>query len=475
MSLAQLLLVLKGRWKPALIVWFVIVALTLTISLVLPKQYLATSTVVVDIKPDPLAGFLMGQQIPAYVATQIDIIQSERVALRVVRNLKLAESPEIRQQWLDETKGKGSIENWLSELFQKFLIVKPGRDSTVIAVSYKNQSAQFASAMANAFVQAYLETTVEMRVDPARQYTSFFDSRAKEAREALDKAQTKLSEFQRENGIIASDERLDIETSRLNELSSQYVSLQALASESSSRNAQANQSAERMPEVINNGLVAALKADISRAEARLQELNSRYGENHPNVIETRASLSELRTRLDAEIKRVTGSVGVTNTVTRAREADVRASLEAQRAKVLKLKTVRDEGTLLQRDVENAQRAFEQTMQRFSQTNMESQTTQSNVYVLTQATPPVQPDSPRVTLNTVIAFFVGLVIAVIVALVMEMLDRRLRAPEDVVHALGLPVIGMIPAPGMQILGRRLATPLLEQRLLGQLSSPAAKEA
>ncbi|MDP0919638.1 hypothetical protein Q6272_31830, partial [Klebsiella pneumoniae] len=81
-------------------------------------------------------------------------------------------------------------------------------------VSYKGNDPRFAAAIANAFVAAYNETTLELKVDPARQYSSFFDLRAKEARDQLEQAQAKLSQFQAETGVIAVDERLDVENAR---------------------------------------------------------------------------------------------------------------------------------------------------------------------------------------------------------------------------------------------------------------------
>ncbi|NMV20996.1 chain length determinant protein EpsF, partial [Vibrio parahaemolyticus] len=89
--------------------------------------------------------------------------------------------------------------------------------------------------MANAFVQAYIETHLDLRADPAKRFSTFFDQRAKQLREQLEAAQNRLSEYQKQHGLIATDERLDIENARLNELSSQLVAIQALATESSSR------------------------------------------------------------------------------------------------------------------------------------------------------------------------------------------------------------------------------------------------
>ncbi|HEY2926011.1 chain length determinant protein EpsF [Piscinibacter sp.] len=473
MSLGQFLSILRARWGVAALVLFITVGTTMVISLLLPKQYSATASVVVDMKPDPVAGALYppGMLAPAYMATQVDVIQSTRVAQRVVRNLKLTESPEVRRQWQEASEGEGDIEQWLVGTFKRLMDVKPSRESNMINVSYRSPDPRFAAALANAFVQAYIDTTLEMRVDPARLYSSFFDVRAKEARETLEKAQARVSAFQRAKGIIATDERLDVENARLNELSTQLVMSQALSAESSSRQAQAQgASSDRMQEVLNNQLVASLTGDLSRAQARLKELGARLGDGHPQVIEAKASIAELRGRIDAETKRVTAGVGVTNSIFRNREAQIRAELEAQRAKVLRMKQVRDESTVYLRDVENAQRVYDALLARLNQASMESLTTQSNIYVLAQAQPPLQASSPKVLLNTLLSIAIGAMLAVGATLVLELLDRRVRALEDVSTALGLPVLGVMPLPaGRRALGGR-RIPLMQQRLLGALPSP-----
>lgn len=472
MSFGQFLSILKARRWVALAVLLSTVVIVLVVSLLLPKQYTAIASVVVDSKPDPISAILYsGAASPGYMATQVDVLQSDRVALRVVRDLKLNENEQVRQQWLEQTQGKGSIETWLAPTLQKQMDVKPSRESSVINVSYKATDPQFAAALANAFVQAYLQTTLELRVDPARQYSSFFDTRSKEARDALEVAQRKLSAYQKEKGIIASDERLDVETARLAELSSQAVVLQSLASESSSRQMQSRGGqAERMQEVLSNPVISGLKVDLSRAEGRLQELSSRLGDNNPQVQEAKATIASLRSKIATEVQSVTGGVGVSNNINRQREADTRAALEVQRAKVLRLKAVRDEGAVLMRDVESAQRAFESITQRLTQTTLESQTTQSNINLLTAATPPLEPSSPRLVLNSLLAVFIGTMLAVGAALLFEIKDRRVRTVEDVTTALGLAVIGIMPRPTARRLGGITKPSLAQQRMVGRLAAP-----
>lgn len=445
MTFQQFLLILRARWLTVVLTFVLIVGGTLGVSLLLPKKYTASAALLVDVKaPDPLYGALMqGMIAPGYMATQIDIIQSERVARRVVRMLKIDENASARRQWQEETEGKGSIEAYFAELLGKQLEVKPSRESNVINISYKSAEPQFAAVIANAFAQAYVDTNVELRADPAKQYAGWFDARTKGLREQLESAQGRLSQFQRDNGITNVDERLDVENARLQELSSQLVAMQALRTESSSRQAQ-TRNTETLPEVLQSGLVQSLKADVARQDAKLKDLSSQYGPNHPQVLRAVAEGQALRAKLEAEVTRVAGGVGTNNRVNVQREAEIRASLEAQKKKVLSIKQQRDEIAVIQREVENAQKAYDLTAQRLVQTNLESQTQQTNIVVLNPAVEPTEPSSPKLLLNTLLSIFVGTMLGVGLALLLELFNRRVRSPEDIVEALGLPVIGYLDA-------------------------------
>ena len=96
----------------------------------------------------------------------------------------------------------------------------------------------------------------------------------------------------------------------------------------------------------------------------------------------------------------------------------------------------------QKDVENAQRAYDMVGQRLSQTSLESQTQQTNVSVLTAAEPPVKHSSPKLLLNTALAIFLGALLGVATALVLELNNRRIRSAEDLAEALGVPVLAVL---------------------------------
>lgn len=448
MTLRQFLTVLRARWVLALGVLALSLAVATALALLLPKQYTATASLVIDVKStDPIAGVLSpALTMPSYMATQVDIIESERVTLRVVQALKLTEIGEMRDKWQRETGGAGRLDVWLAGLLQRNLDVKPARESNVIQVSYKSADPVFSAVVANAVVKAYLETMLELRIDPAKHFSTFFDARSKELRDAVERAQDKLSAFQRKSGILGSDERLDVETLRLNELSAQLVAVQGARADSRSRAAATDGQIDQLQEVIANPVVATLRADLARQDAKLQELTERLGERHPQVIEIRANIAATQAKLAEESQRVSGSVRVGNGINQSRELQVRTSVEAQRAKLLGMKAQRDELAVLQRELEHAQRGYDGVMTRLTQTSLESLTPQTNALMLMTATEPSKASSPKLALNLVIGGLAGVLLAMAAAFAREVSDRRIRSLEDVARDVGLPVLGsMLGAP------------------------------
>ena len=391
MNLTHFLAVLRARWVSAVVVFAAVLVASILYLVFATRVYTATASVLIDAKPDPVSTMLYGGATPALINTQIEILRSDRVAQRVISNLKLAELADMRSAWASAKSGL-TIQEWLTETIENGLDPKvsaPG--SNVINIAYRSSDPRFASMIANAYVQAFLETSIELRVDPARQYSGFFTDQQKESRAALEAAQNKLSAFQKEKGIVGSDDRFDLEASRLATLSNELVAIQNERIAASTRQSQVGSS--QMSEVLSNGTVSGLKNDLSAAELKLQDLSSRYGDKHPQVLEARAAVTQLRAKLSRATSDVTSSIGTDARVSRAREAEVQAAIDAQRAKVLQLKETRDQVAVLQRDVDNAQKSYDLVYNRASQTNLESQNRQSNATVISQATTAAPASSP----------------------------------------------------------------------------------
>jgi len=443
MSFSQLLSILMARKLIAIWVFAVTVLVATVVSLLLPKTFSATATLLINSKgADPVTGLtLPATLMPGYMATQVDIIQSHNVALKVVSKLGVTNSDTAKEVFEKATNGEGNIDDWYADRFLQSLSVKPSRTSDVIEISYEGADPVFAAALANAFADSYINTSLQMKTEPAKQAAVWFDQQIKGLRQNVEQAQAKLSAFQQENGIAFSGERMDTEAARLSELSSQLVMAQAQTFDSTSRQSQLKRGgASESPDILANGLIQGLKSQLVQAETRLNEVSQRLGVNHPQYQAAQSDVANIRNLIRVETAKTSSSVGQTARVSQQKEAGIQASLSQQKERVLKLKSQHDEMAVLEREVEGAQRMYDNALLRFGQTNMESQSGQTNISVLNPAIAPLKHSSPKVLLNIVLSIFLGALLGIGFALVAEMFDRRVRSADDLKQLLDMPVLG-----------------------------------
>lgn len=445
MNLSQVLSIfVQRRWIIG-VTLVCTVAATLGLSLLLPKSYKATAVLVLNYKGvDSVSGMIMPSQLmPGYIATQVDILNSKSVALKVVDNLHLADNPEVKKNFQDAMNGEGSIREWLADLLRKKLEAVPSRESSVLEVSFTGADPGFAAAVANAFAHEYQQTAIQLSVEPMKKASVYFNNQIKGLRDNLEKAQGRLSSYQQDKGIVSLDNRLDVETARLNDLSTQLVAVQGQLMESSSRQRQAQGSdGADSPDVMANPLTQSLKTSIVQAEARLSDLSQRLGVNHPQYQSAKAELDKLKTQLASQVRAASSAVAGTTRILQRRESELRGALQAQKDKVLELNRARDQLTVLTREIDSAQRAYDLSTQRFNQTSLEGKADQTDVSILAEAVPPAKPTGPKVVLNTLASLFLGTLLGMMFSILAEALDRRLRTEEDFVEALDVPVLATI---------------------------------
>lgn len=472
MTLQQLLRILRARAGVAIAITVLTIMTALAVSLLLPKTYSASTAVVIDVKsPDPIAGVVLpGLISPGYMATQVDIINSGRVALRVVDLLKLQADPLLRQQWAEAIEGKTAgagdqavtegaeaFPVWIASQLHKKLAVKPARESNVINIGFSGRDPEFVARAANAFAQAYIDVNLELKVEPARQNASWFEGQVQLVRDRLESAQRAYSAYQQKSGIVATDERVDFETNRINELSTQLSVVQGETTDAHSRSLAASNGT--LSDVMQNPLIASLKTDVARLEAKLQESSGNLGRNHPQIQRAESELASLKGRLDGETAKIIGSIGTSYQIGKLRETELRAAIEAQKTRLLGLNRQRDEIAVLKRDVESAQRAFDDVSLRAAQTRLESVSVMTNMVVLSPAAVPSEPSNPKIKVNLLIAAFLGALLGVGFGLVQELANRRVRSPVDLTEIAGLPLLGVVPHVEPGTFARRPRRPQL----------------
>jgi succinoglycan biosynthesis transport protein ExoP len=445
MNFSQFLLILRARQKIVLLTIFITVATTLLVSLVLPKTYKATSSLVMNYKGiDAVTGLTTpGQLLPGYMATQIDIISSKNVALRVVDQLKLANDPAVIAQFNESADGKGTVRDWLADLLLKKLEIVPSRESSVVDISFKGADPQFVATIANAFAEEYQNINIQLKVEPMKKASIYFSEQTKMLRDNVETAQSRMSKFQQEHGIVSVDNRLDVEMNRLNDLSAQLVTAQGQMMEARSRQRMAqNGKAGESPDVAGNPLIQSLKMGLGNAETKFAEISQRLDTNHPQYQSAKSEVDNLRADLQEQLRSTSNSVANNAQIMQQREAAIREAMIWQKNKLLELNRTRDEMGVLSKDIESAQRAYDAASLRFSQTKIEGQVDQSDIALLNPAVPPAEPDGPKVLLNTLVSIFLGTMLGLGLGMLAELMDRRVRSADDLVDLLQVPVLGAL---------------------------------
>jgi chain length determinant protein EpsF len=414
-------------------------------TLLWPKRYTAEAALIVEMRIDPVLGALApALAAPSYMATQVEVLKSERVASRAVKILGVERSPSAVAQWREDTGAKIPLERYYANLLQHGLSIEPTRGSNLINLSFTAADPKFAQAAANAFAQAYLDVSVDLRVAPARQSASFLEDQSEKLRANLEKAQATLSAFQQSKGIVVTDERLDQESARYSALMAQLAVAQAERVEAATK--QRNSGAETSPDVLQSGSVQNLKSQLAAAQTKLGEASNLYGKNHPTRQQIEVQVDELQRQLTAEIRRVSGGASVSSRGSSQKLSELQTLVDEQKKLLLALRADKDQIAVYVRDVEAAQRAYDAVALRLTQLNMEGQNNQANTRLLSPAVEPIEPSRPKVLVGILGALVGGLAVGLGVALGLETLDRRVRRPEDLIVTAGVPVIGVLRPAG-----------------------------
>ena len=224
---------LRARWRLIALTTLVVLAIVGIWTWTSPRTYTAAATLLFDTQQaDPVASKSGGGQTKAaaLIGTQADIIRSVYVAQRVARNLGMDRNPELVRQY-QASNSSLPIQEWIGRRITKPLEILPTRNTSVLAVNYKSEDPALAARLATAFAQAYVQVQLQLRIDPARVYSQWFESQIREARGRLEQAQAQLTRFQQERGLVGAG-RFDIEQAQLSALSQQLTVAQADAAQS---------------------------------------------------------------------------------------------------------------------------------------------------------------------------------------------------------------------------------------------------
>ena len=472
MDLNQFILALRARRKAFIIAMAAVIVTAIAVALIVPKKYVSTATIIVDARDEQI--FSPARMSPReranYLQTQVDLVLSPRVAAQVSRDLKLAQRPGVREAWESDTGGQGNIDEWLGAQLKEKVTVETSV-SNLMLINFASDDPKFATEVANGFAKAYLDTALQLRTEPTREASLWFEDQLKSLRTQVTQAQTKLNSFQKQKGILVEDARVDVESTRLAELSTALMAARGATAEAQSRHKQSIEilenggSPEAIPEVLANAYINGLKVDLGRVESRIEQESAVLGPNHPQYIRSQAEAQGIRSKMQSETKKLIAGLGNAVEQSKKRERDIQAAIDAQNERLLSLKDYRIEMAGMSRDIDAAQRSYDAVLGRYMQTKIDSSAKQTNALLLAPAIQPLKPLHPKVGLIAGLSVVLGALLAGGIVYVLEMLDRRVRSRHDLESRLAVPSLGRL-SKWQPTGGRLLPAPMRAARALPQ---------
>lgn len=497
MSLTLFLRVLVARWPWVAVLTLLGAGGAAALVEATPRQYTAEANLMVNFGG---GGTAIDDAYPAslfsdYVATQMNLIDSRAVGVKAVEDLGLQGRAGLMRRFEHALDGplarlRGLTERiaayWsgppdappspaqrardLADALRHHLAVGNTDGSGMLNLSFSSSDPWVSAQVVNAFARAYLGTNVDLNAEPAREDAKWFNGQIQGLSDNLERAQAALSRFQQRNSIVATDERVDTETARLQDLSSQLTVAQTKSYALQADQQQVHEylaggsGTGLIPDVLNDPVVQQLKESIADQRRKLSEVASRVGHNHPEYIGAEAQLKALQERLVNEIGGISRGIDASVAAAATRRQSLVDAVAAQKGKVLSLRHDRDRLDLLKTKVDNAQRVYDAALRRMSQARIQSHSTRSSVSLVNKAVAPTRPSGPHAVRYLAGGVVAGLVIGIGLALWREVRDRRVRSRDDVQELLGLPVFATVtPRPARRPSRRPEPPPRLLPRL------------
>src|SRR5882672_7682376 len=384
-----------------------------------------------------------------YIETQSRILTSETLALQTIRNNGLSSRPEFSSpSGPSEAIASGSLANQkrppeLAE-FLGSLSVKRVPNSRLMDVSFESTDPQLAARIVNAHIVSYIEQNFRSKYESTTQASTWLADQLGELKIRVQKAEDARIAYERQNQIWTLDDKQNITSQRLSDINKQLTDAQSerMKKESLYEFAKSG-NLDAVPQVQSNAALADLMKKRSDASSQYTESLSQYGPNFPKVQRLQAQLKEFDQSIEKEKKNILDVLESDYKEARQRESLLTQALDQQKAETNQMAGKLVEYNILKREAEANKTLYEGLMTKLKETAISQGLRSSNIRVVDPAMIPSTPARPAKSRNLALAFLVGLVGGIGLALMREYLDNTVKSPDDVETLSRLPSLAVVP--------------------------------
>jgi succinoglycan biosynthesis transport protein ExoP len=461
---------LRRQYLVVLLALAVMLGLCIAYVMTAPPGYTAEAKLLIDTRKLQLLQQQQasaGEMAPdtAWIDSQVEILESENVALSVIKQLHLNDDPEFTNPragliWsvigfamglFDTSRGapsEFSIMRLAVETLETKLQVKRVGLTYIIEIDFRSYDPNKASRIANAVADAYIVDQLESKYQTTRRAGVWLQDRINELREQSTTAERAVVDFRAKNNIVDTGGRL-MNEQQLVELNSGLMQARAQTAEAKARLERIDQITKSdlpdgtVTDTLKNDVITKLRdqyMDFSRKEA---DWSRRYGASHLAAVNMRNQMAEIRRNILDELQRIAQSYKSDYEIAKAREGSISSTLD----EIVSQSQTTNQAQITLRELESTAQTYRALHDNFLQRYMESVQQQSfpitEARVITEATPPLRPSHPRTKLILAAGVTGGLVLGFGFGFFREMSDRVFRTADQVESTLQTDCIAVVP--------------------------------
>ena len=456
--LDYLIILRKHQW---LIVTFLLTVVTVVTiaSFKMKPEYEAAARVEIDKEAQTMqqpfsdaSSYGEYEDSEAYIETQTKILQSETMAMMTIKSMDLTRYPEFGGSpssiaW--QHPGPSGPRPAILGAFLGRLSVKRVPNSRLIEVQFEAEDPQLAAQIVNTHLQNYVEQNFRSKYDATIQASNWLSAELEELRIKVEKSEDARIAYERENQIWQIDEKQDITTQKLVDLSKAVTDAQTDVAEKEALYRMAvSGNVDALPAARTNPVIANLTTRKSALDEQYAEALDQYGPNFPKVLRIAAQQKEVDDDLVKARKTMVESVEEDFTTARTHADLLQEALDKQKAEANSLAEKLVQYHILQHDAESNKQLYDGLLQKLKEAGITAGLRSSNIRVVDPALAPTTPARPQKARNILLSFLVGLVGGVGLALFREYLDNTVKSPDDIESLTGLPSLAVVPSlPGL----------------------------
>jgi exopolysaccharide transport family protein len=480
-DLREMARILRRRWKMVALPPLALVTLGLIYIMVVSTLYTGISTVLVD--PRRASVVETNQSVlsnfgtdDATIESQTLLIQSVAILQRVIEKLKLTTDPEFMPTpgILDPVRRLFSIFSSDSpaagaspeetararsvEILQRRMKVTRQGTTFLVDINVSSESPQKAAVIANAVAEAYFEEQVRAKSDATRIATTWLNGQIAELKSRVVASEQAVETFRTQNNLAVS-QGVTVNDQQITDLNNKLISARVQTAEARAKFDQVQQMAKSggdpgsINAAITSDIVSKLRTQYAEIAKNEADLSSKYGPRHPLVANVRAQLQDTQRLINEEIQRIVQSTRHDYDIARSREASLQQSFDQLQGVSGSSGQAQVRLHELQREAEANRTLYESYLARFKETSAQESLEMPDSRVVTKASIPIRPSSPKTLLILGLALMLGLGAGTVLAFLADYLDSRIKTLEQAEDITGIPALAALPLIGTRELAAR----------------------